>query len=75
MDTAKYSDRDTSYLDAVNRGDMVTAQRMVDEAAKKAGYTVKAYHGTNADFLTFSKGRVGKVNDQYGACFYLAPEK
>ncbi|MBE6920167.1 MAG: hypothetical protein E7468_01215 [Ruminococcaceae bacterium] len=34
------------YLDAVNRGDMQTAQQMVDEAAKAAGYTIKAYHGT-----------------------------
>lgn len=31
--TKKYSDRDSSYMDAVNRGDMEAAQRMVDEAA------------------------------------------
>ena len=29
---------DASYLDAVERGDMTTAQRMVMEAAEKAGY-------------------------------------
>ena len=29
---------DASYLDAVNRGDMETAQQMVMEAAEKAGY-------------------------------------
>jgi hypothetical protein len=46
INKTKYSDRDSSYLDAVNRGDMETAQRMVDEAAEKAGYTDKAYHGT-----------------------------
>ena len=46
---------DTEYLSAVNSGDTETAQRMVDEAAKAAGYTVKAYHGT-------SRGdRVGNV--------------
>lgn len=39
-------DTDTAYLDAVERGDMKTAQKMVDEAAKAAGYDVKAYHGT-----------------------------
>lgn len=52
----KYSrELDTEYLSAVNRGDMETAQKMVDEAAKAAGYTVKAYHGT-------SRGdRVGNV--------------
>ena len=42
----KFSDRDSDYLDAVNRGDMETAQKMVDEFAKMAGYPVKAYHGT-----------------------------
>ena len=63
---------DTEYLSAVNRGDMETAQKMVDEAAKKAGYTIKAYHGSNADFTVFDKARVGKGNDQYGAGFYFA---
>ena len=48
-----YSDRDTTYMDAVNRGDMKTAQRMVEEAAREAGYTVKAYHGTNSKFTEF----------------------
>lgn len=46
IEDVKFSDRDQSYLDAVDRGDMETAQRMVDEAAKRAGYSVKAYHGT-----------------------------
>ncbi|MBR6781923.1 MAG: hypothetical protein IKM33_01835 [Clostridia bacterium] len=36
---------DTAYLSAVERGDMETAQRMVDEAAKKAGYVNLFYHG------------------------------
>lgn len=43
----KNSLRDTEYLSAVEAGDMETAQRMVDEAAKEAGYTIKAYHGTS----------------------------
>lgn len=37
---------DQAYLDAVNRGDIETAQKMVDEAAKKAGYVIRAYRGT-----------------------------
>lgn len=37
---------DRDYMDAVKRGDMETAQRMVDEAAREAGYTEKVYHGT-----------------------------
>lgn len=40
---------DTEYLSAVERGDMETAQRMVDEAAKKAGYTNdSSYQGSLA---------------------------
>lgn len=37
---------DKKYLSAIQKGDTVTAQKLVDEAAKKAGYTIKAYHGT-----------------------------
>lgn len=37
---------DADYIDAVNRGDMETAQRLVDEAAKKAGFPVRLLHGT-----------------------------
>ena len=49
-----YSDRDSTYLDAVNRGDMETVQKMVDEAAKKSGYTTKGYHGTSFKFTSFN---------------------
>ena len=49
---ALYSDRDSSYLDAVNRGDMETAQKMVDEAAKAAGYTTSGYHGSRTPGFT-----------------------
>ena len=74
-DGLRNSEKDTEYLAAVKRGDMETAQRMVDEAAEKAGYTIKAYHGTRADFFTFDKDRVGKGTDQYGAGFYFASQK
>lgn len=40
---------DQQYLAAVEAGDMTTAQSMVDEAAKAAGYTIKAYHGGTAE--------------------------
>lgn len=46
--------RDTDYAAAVERGDMETAQRMVDDAAKAAGYTVKAWHQTARDFTVFN---------------------
>ena len=41
---------DTAYMDAVRRGDLSTAQRLVDAAAKKAGYTIKVFHGSSAKF-------------------------
>lgn len=55
----RYSFDDEDYMLAVEAGDMDAAQEMVDEAAQKTGYTVKAYHGTNANFNVFrsEKGR------------------
>jgi len=63
-DTVKRQSRsDADYLSAVERGDMNTAQRMVDEAAERAfakskirdedGKLMKVYHGTDADFTVF----------------------
>ena len=39
---------DQKYLDAVKRGDTETAKKMVEDAAKESGYTVRAMHGTNS---------------------------
>lgn len=48
------SDRDSSYMDAVNRGDLETAQKMVDKVASEAGYIRLFYHGTKSgDFTVF----------------------
>lgn len=45
---------DEEYMAAVESGDMATAQKMVDEAAKAAGYTIgTVYHGTNVEFNEF----------------------
>lgn len=52
---------DQDYLDAVNRGDMKTAQRMVDEEAKKHGLTSRLMHGTNS--FGFTTVEYGKGND------------
>ena len=38
---------DADYMAAVKSGDMDTAQRMVIQVAKNAGYTDEAYHGTD----------------------------
>ena len=39
-------EEDAAYLKAVAEGDMENAGRMVEDAARKAGYTTRAYHGT-----------------------------
>lgn len=50
----RYSLKDEAYMSAVDAGDMETAQRMVDEAAEREGYDIKAYHGTpNGTFTVF----------------------
>ena len=45
--TVLKSSRESSYMDAVNSGNVEAAQQMVDEAAREAGYTTKAFHGTH----------------------------
>jgi hypothetical protein len=42
----RYMPSDTDYMSAVKSNDKQAAQQMVDQAAKAAGYTIKAYHGT-----------------------------
>ena len=72
----KFSDKDSIYLDAVNRGDMETAQRMVDEAAKEAGFDYHLYHGTNADFTEFNLKKYGGQNGKgEGYGIYLAANR
>lgn len=67
---------DQTYLDAVNRGDMKTAQKMVDEEAKKHGYNVKAYHGTpNEKFTVFNADITGWNGKKFGRGNYFSSER
>ena len=77
---------DAAYMDAVAKGDMKTAQRMVDAAAKKAGYTVgPVWHGTKGTkkgkfpFTVFDTKRRGKlvteVGDEITGSFFTEVEK
>lgn len=53
-------------------------QEMVDAAAKKAGYTVKAYHGTpNKGFTKFNYQKIGSTTDSgiFGRGFYFTTHK
>ena len=69
-----FTKADEDYMNAVESGDMKSAQMMVDEAAKKAGYAVKGYHGTGADFNIFSEDKVGGRN-VWGKGFYFGTSK
>ena len=60
----KFSDRDSAYMEAVNNNDMETAQRLVEEVAKEAGYNSPTlYHGTPTGF-GFTVFDSSKVDDK-----------
>ncbi len=63
----KVNTSDKKYLEAVKKGDMQTAQRMVDEAAKKAGYDKLFYHGAKkgGGFTEFRDWSYFTENKQY----------
>lgn len=66
----KYSDlkfQDRDYLSAVERGDMETAQRMVDDAAQAAGYDLHLYHGSKSGggFTVFKDWQYFTANQAY----------
>ncbi len=74
--SALYQQRDEKYLAAVNSGDMETAQKMVDEAAKEAGYLKNsdyqgslAFNGSapaqNGYFLTKEERKEAWENGNY----------
>lgn len=72
------SETDNKYLSAVESGDTETAQRMVDEVAKKSGYTIKAYHGTGYNFTVFDESKQGSNYEDWGRLgkgFYFAPNE
>ena len=49
--------QDAEYMAAVDAGDEVAAQKMVDESAKATGYIIEAWHGTTAgSFNAFNAG-------------------
>ena len=57
-------ERDKAYDAAVKAGDEAEQQRLVDEAAKDAGYTVgPLYHGTSEPITSFDKSKFGSVTN------------
>ena len=71
----KFSFDDENYMLAVEAGDMDAAQEMVDEAAKAAGYSIKAIHGTTKDFVEFgNKGEKTESKSAYLAFWFSDSE-
>ena len=66
-------EQDAAFLRAAQAGDTATAQKMVEEAAKKAGYNVgPVWHGSAEQFNEFDKSRWGESDEGYlGAGFYF----
>lgn len=61
---------DKAYMDAVKAGDMETAQRMVDEAAEAAGYTIRGDHGRVSKFTIFDRDKANPEGN-WGQGFYF----
>ena len=55
LQAAGRKSKDAAYLDAVSRGDTASMRRAVEVAAKEAGYTVEAWHGTTVTKTTDGK--------------------
>jgi hypothetical protein len=56
---------DEKHFDAVVNRDWETAEKMVEEAAKKAGYTKTVYHGTDARFTRFDTDEESTAREQH----------
>ncbi len=81
----KIQKSDRVYLDAVEAGDMETAQRMVDEAAEQSmpdsiirdesGKLLTVYHGSPGKFTVFSHNKMNTNGNAHGRGFYFTEEK
>lgn len=73
----RFMPSDADYLSAVKKGDTATAQRMVDAAAKAAGYTIgPVYHGTpTGGFNVFDKAMRGETSGVSRRAFSFTTDK
>ena len=60
----------SEYMKAVENGDTETAQKYVDGAAARAGYTIRAYHGTGRGDRV---GNVFLLNEQHQVRWHTLP--
>ena len=65
--------RDEEYIDAINRGDMETVEKMVEEEARSKGYdSPKLYHGTEQ--FGFTRLRTQDIEDAYAWSPFFATD-
>lgn len=77
--TRRRQEDDPEYMKAVERGDLDTAQRIVDDAAKAAGYKQKRFHQTSEpakaaiykEGFRLDKGRARMSDDQVPDAFFF----
>jgi hypothetical protein len=48
----KQASEDEQYMEAVSQNNLMAAQRMVNQAADRAGYKIEAYHGSSEEHIT-----------------------
>lgn len=75
---SRAAELDGEYLEAVKAGDMETAQRLVDEAAEKAGFIYHRYsHGAPDDSVPWMMFTLDKssVEGAYGPRHYVASDE
>ena len=76
----RYSDRDSSYMEAVESGDVETASKMIEDAAEKVFANSKVrgsdgklrlvYHGRVSDFNVFDR-QFANVEGDFGKGYYF----
>ena len=77
-DSLRYSitpKMDQDYVAAIRSGNTEEAQRLVEEAAKAAGYKEYVYHGTGSYFSEFDASNAGRNHNgysKYGKGFYFS---
>ena len=75
IDLSRYTGRDRVYMEAVKNGNTDEAAWMVEDAAKRAGFSHKGFHQTGADFTSFStKNEVaGQFDDETPTGIFIKP--
>ena len=75
IDLSRYSGRDRVYMEAVKNGNTDEAAWMVEDAAKRAGFSHKGFHQTGADFTSFSTRNevAGQFDDETPTGIFIKP--